>query len=63
MPATTPVTTPPEEVTVAIDVLLLLHTPPLVASVNVVVSPGHTGLAPPPIIPGGRLVMVSTHPL
>lgn len=38
VPALTPVT-PPVEVTVAVDVLLLLHEPPDVASLNVVDAP------------------------
>ena len=40
VPAETPDTTPP--VTVARAVLLLLHTPPLVALVNVIVAAGQT---------------------
>ena len=46
LPVTTPDTVPP--LTVAMPVLPLLHTPPVVASVNVVVAPWHT-LAVPPI--------------
>ena len=40
-----PVTTPVDEPTVALA-LLLIHVPPLVASVKVVVEPIHTELAP-----------------
>ena len=40
VPAATPVTTPPA--TVATAVLVLLHTPPPVASVSVIVLPEHT---------------------
>ncbi len=42
-----PVTVPVEEPMVATAVLLLLHTPPLVALVNVVVKPTHTLIVPP----------------
>lgn len=46
-PAPTPVTTPVLELTVAIEVLLLLHAPPVVASVKVTVPPEHTVSVPP----------------
>jgi len=36
----------PVEPTVAAEPSLLLHTPPLVASLNVVVEPAHTLIAP-----------------
>ena len=39
-PKESPVTTP-DELTVATEVLLLVHTPPEVASVNVLVLPKH----------------------
>jgi len=42
MPPVTPVNIPDKEPTVAIDVVLLLHTPPDVPSVNVSVAPVHT---------------------
>ena len=45
VPAATPVTTPVEPI-VAIEVLLLLHVPPVVASVNAVVEPTHPLVAP-----------------
>ena len=45
VPALTPVTAPVLP-TVAIAVLLLLHTPPVVASLNVVVAPEHTDFVP-----------------
>ena len=49
VPAVTPVTTPPA--TVASAVLLLLHAPPLVASLSAVVKPVHT-IAVPAIAAG-----------
>ena len=49
VPAVIPVTTPPV-LTVAMPVLLLLHTPPLVASASVVVPPVHT-VVDPVIVP------------
>ena len=45
LPAATPVTIP-AELTVAIELLLLLHTPPVVASFNVVVADGQTVVVP-----------------
>jgi hypothetical protein len=45
VPDVTPVTVPPE-VTVATDVLLLVHAPPVVASVSVVVPPVHNPSVP-----------------
>ncbi len=42
-----PVTVPVEEPIEATPVLLLLHTPPLVALVNVVIKPTHTFVVPP----------------
>lgn len=45
-PAATPVTTPVAELTVALAVLLLLHVPPAVASVSVVLIPVHNVEAP-----------------
>ena len=46
VPAATPVTMPEEEPMVATEVLLLVHVPPLVASVSVVVWPVHTLVVP-----------------
>ena len=46
VPAETPVTTPVDEPTVAIEVLLLLHVPPLVESNKVIVDPTHTEVGP-----------------
>jgi len=45
LPETTPVTTP-EEFTVAVPVLLLLHVPPVVVSPKAVVAPWHTFVMP-----------------
>ena len=50
VPAATPVITPVLPA-VTIPVLLLLHTPPAVASLNVVLIPAHT-LAAPEILEG-----------
>ena len=44
-PADIPVTTP-DALTVALAVLLLLHVPPLVASVSVMLAVGHTLVGP-----------------
>jgi hypothetical protein len=44
-PAVTPVTMP-VVLTVALAVLLLLHTPPVLASVRVMLAPGQTDVAP-----------------
>ena len=45
VPAPTPVTTPVVFI-VAIGLLLLLHIPPVMASVNCIVLPAHTGVLP-----------------
>lgn len=45
VPAATPITSPVEEM-VAAPGVLLVHTPPVVASVNVIVEPTHTLDAP-----------------
>ena len=45
-PADTPVTTPVVPPTVATSVLPLLHTPPLVTSLSVVVEPAQTTVTP-----------------
>lgn len=47
VPDNTPVTMPVDEPTVASAGLLLLHVPPLVKSLNGVVAPTQTTLAPP----------------
>ena len=57
MPPAIPVTVPPE-LTVAIEVLLLLHTPPLVASVNVDVCPAQADAVP--LIVAGELGTVKS---
>ena len=59
VPAATPVTTP-VLATVAIPVALLLHAPPVVPLVNVVVPPAHT-VAVPVIEPAlGKGLTVTT---
>ena len=45
-PADTPVTTPVDEPTVAIAVLLLLQVPPVVASLIIIEEPVHTVVRP-----------------
>jgi hypothetical protein len=50
-PVATPLTTPPA-VTLATATLLLLHVPPGVALVHVVLSPIHIDVEPPVIAPG-----------
>ena len=51
VPGVTPVTTPLIEPIVA-DGLLLVHNPPVIASLNASVPPTHT-VAGPPVIAGG----------
>ena len=46
MPAAMPVTTPEDEPTVAVEVLLLLQEPPETDSIKVVVRPAHTVVVP-----------------
>ena len=63
-PPVTPVTTPPA-VIVATAGVALLHVPPAVALLNVVVEPAHT-LVIPVIAAGNGLtvtVVVTTHPV
>jgi hypothetical protein len=63
LPEETPVTTPPDD-TVATPVLLLLHVPPVVASLNVVVEPIHS-VAVPVIADTGAVILtmvVAVHP-
>ena len=56
-PGDTPVTMPVEP-TAAIAVLLLLHPPPVVPSVNVIVDPAQT-LALPVIAPGSGFTVIA----
>jgi hypothetical protein len=56
LPAETPVTTP-ALVTVAIELLLLVHVPP-VLGVTLAVLPTHTAVAPPKVIVGQLTVMI-----
>ena len=49
-PAETPVTTPDEEPTVAMDGLLLLHVPPKGDPVSVTVLPTHKVLGPEMVV-------------
>jgi len=58
VPAATPVTVPVVEPTVARPVLLLVHSPPPVASVNVILLPMQTLVGPP--IPAGVELNVTT---
>ena len=58
MPAATPVTTP-DELTVDIDVLLLLQLPALVASLNVVAEEVHTIVVPVMIAGAAFTVIVA----
>jgi hypothetical protein len=51
VPAATPVTVPVVDPIVASAVLLLVHVPPVVASLNVSVAPGQ--IAPAPVIDAG----------
>ena len=46
VPAVIPVTTPVPEPTVATLALLLLHIPPVVRQLKVVVAPAHTDVVP-----------------
>ena len=57
VPEVTPYASPEDRPMVATAALLLVHMPPGVASVKVVVLPGHTA-APPPIT-SGRALMVT----
>ena len=58
MPDATPLTTPPL-LTVAATVLLLLHSPPVVPSVRVVVDPPHT-MAVPLMLPTNGIALINT---
>ena len=57
VPAATPVTTPVVLI-VATEVLLLLHVPPAVASVKLVVNPIHTDAVPVMVAGKGLTVAV-----
>ena len=46
VPPETPVTTPVEAVTVATELLLVVHVPPVVALLNVMLLPWHTEAGP-----------------
>ena len=59
VPAEIPLTIPAPDHMVATPVALLVHTPPDVASVNVVVSPTQT-FGVPPIAAGTALVVNTT---
>ena len=56
MPEATPLTVPPVP-TVATEVLLLVHEPPDVASVRLVVPPAHTAVVP--VIDDGAALTVT----
>jgi hypothetical protein len=58
IPVVTPFTTPPA-VTLATAALLLLHVPPGVALVQVVLSPIHIDVDPPVIAPGVTFTVTS----
>lgn len=57
VPALTPLTMPVPEPTVAIAVLLLLHAPPVIVSLSVVVAPTHA--VADPVIVGGNAFTVT----
>ena len=57
VPADTPPTTPVAAPTVAMPVLPLLHTPPPVASLSVVVCPTHTFIVP--VMAAGAAIIVT----
>ena len=65
VPVDTPVTIPVVAPTVAVAVLLLLHVPPVVGSLSVVVAPMHTTAVP--VIAAGSgftvTVAVFVHPV
>ena len=60
VPAATPVTTPVDASTVAKTTFVLLHTPPVVASLSVVVAAGHTTAVPVMAPAVGVVSMVTT---
>ena len=61
MPADKPLTTPPV-LTVAKDVLLLLHVPPVVVSESVIVEPVHTTVPVPVIVPAEQATVIMAVP-
>ena len=58
MPAATPVTTPVELI-VAVAVLAVDHTPPVVVEASVVVAPAHTDVVPVMAATTGKLLIVT----
>ena len=58
MPAATPVTTPVELI-VAVAVLAVDHTPPVVVEASVVVEPAHTDVVPVMAATTGKLLIVT----
>ena len=59
-PGATPVITPVEAPAVAMEVLVLPHTPPVVASVKVIVDPTHVEVGPAIDPIAGVVLMVSS---
>lgn len=57
LPDETPVTTPVVGSTVALPVLLLLHTPPVVASLSAMVDPLHAVVGP--VIAGSVFTVIA----
>lgn len=55
VPAATPYTEPVPEPTVATEGVLLIHEPPLVLFVSVVLLPSHTDVAPPIVAGNERM--------
>ena len=58
MPAATPVTTPVELI-VAVAVLAVDHTPPVVVEASAVVAPSHTDVVPVMAATTGKLLIVT----
>jgi hypothetical protein len=58
-PAATPVTTPVEALIVAVAVLAVDHTPPVVVLESVVVAPSHTDVVPVIAATTGKLLIVT----
>ena len=58
MPAATPVTTPVELI-VAVAVLAVDHTPPVVVEASAVVAPAHTDVVPVMAATTGKLLIVT----
>ena len=61
VPTETPLTTPVVEPIVPTDVLLLIHVPPVVASVNVIEEPTH--IMEDPIIEAGGVLKNNSTPV